>query len=104
MDDRNIDYILNKLEAVDPRYLDNLLVFDKSKRTPLHVAVKNANNKAVSVIVTKLIVTEINNVDSFKDIINDLIDYEVFLEYMNYSFFSNEQMRNVHTINLNVGN
>jgi hypothetical protein len=83
----NLEYVLNRYEEIDIRLLDLLLIVDKDKQSPLHVAIKNKSNRSINIILKKLAKMNINNSNRMKDIFDNLLEFHSFSEYLNQAFF-----------------
>lgn len=54
----------------------------KNKVTPLHIAYRLKNNRAVNLMLETLAKIESNNSSTFKDILSDLVEFQSFGNYI----------------------
>lgn len=68
------------------------------KKTPLHLAIEEKNNKAVKILLQYMATINYNQSVTFKDVLKDLIEVSDFLLYMQELPFTTLQMQQKQTL------
>ena len=102
--DRNL---LNQLQYQQIKYVEekndqNETVLVEKVETPLHIAVKQNNNKSINILLKYMAKMDYCNMSTFKDIWNLIVDYQSFTNFIWGLCFQTIQMQNKQ--NLKVAN